>query len=319
MRSQIIILVLMAMKLADGLPKWFLADVEKSEEEVESEKHYTVQEEEASSADKWPNLKTTVSLNLSYTYATQPRTRADAKAAGYSLIAPDAACDGTTLGWAYADPDEPSFVALYDDAGYIAGVQNVLLKDHIDSNYMVPGPAYTPGTFFGQEALFTTMYFVDTAVICNGGRTEEQWMAQGTGDRLWLQNGPTPDVLVDIPLTQEEAAAQENWKEHYCFLGMGKHFIEFDYTPDQDCNSVLPVQILYDAGVITGFVFQHNGMFPGNRWEHPTSGPIGMIVDRPPTCLLNTADTIGATTMHFFLYNYPQLTLCPLCIPFIDC
>ena len=73
------------------------------------------------------------------------------------------------------------------DAGYIAGVLNVLLKDHIDSNYMVPGPAYTPGTFFGQEALFTTMYFVDTAVICNGGRTEEQWMAQGTGDRLWLQ------------------------------------------------------------------------------------------------------------------------------------
>merc|ERR1712228_662523 len=234
----------------------------------------------AASADEWPNLKTTFGLTPPYAYDTQPRTRADAEAAGYSLIAPDAACDGTTLGWAYADPDEP---------------------------------------FFGQEALFTTMYFVDTAVICNGGRTEEQWMAQGTGDRLWLQNGPTPDVLVDIPLTQEEAAAQENWKEHYCFLGMGKHFIEFDYTPDQDCNSVLPVQILYDSGVITGFVFQHNGMFPGNRWEHPTSGPIGMIVDRPPTCLLNTADTIGATTMHFFFYNYPQLTLCPLCIPFIDC
>ena len=28
---------------------------------------------------------------------------------------------------------------------------------------------------------------------------------------------------------------------------MGKHFIEFDYTPDQDCNAVLPLQIMYDA------------------------------------------------------------------------
>merc|ERR1712088_1245274 len=155
----------------------------------------------AASADEWPNLKTTFGLTPPYAYDTQPRTRADAEAAGYSLIAPDAACDGTTLGWAYADPDEPSFVALYDDAGYIAGVQNVLLKDHIDSNYMVPGPSYTPGTFFGQEALFTTMYFVDTSLIYNGG---------------------TPDDLLPIPLTQTEAAAEDRWKEHYCFLGMGK-------------------------------------------------------------------------------------------------
>jgi len=267
----------------------------------------------AATADKWPNLRTTFGLNPSGpAYEMQPRTRAEAEARGYSLIAPDAACAGATLGWSYADPDEPSFVALYDDAGYIAGVQNVIIKSEINSDYMVPGPSYTPGTFFGQEALFTTMYFVDTSLICNGGRTEDQWNEQGTGDRLWLQIGGTPDDLLPIPLTQERGAAEERWKEHYCFLGMGKHFIEFDYTPDQDCNAVLPLQIMYDQGVVNGFVFQHNGFFSGNRWEHPDEKGINMIVDRAPDCLLNTANTIGATTMHVFLYSYPWLTLCPL-------
>ena len=62
---------------------------------------------------------------------------------------------------------------------------------------------------------------------------------------------------------------------------MGDHYLQFDYTPEQvlpsqksksknlyyiiqqieqiylkACDSVLPFQILYDQGVITGFVWQ---------------------------------------------------------------
>ena len=80
--------------------------------------------------------------------------------------------------------------------------------------------------------------------------------------------------------------------DHFCFVGMGDHYLQFDYTPDQvflldyrilvcnvhafkhynpapspqflfkdkiflqACDSVLPFQILYDQGVITGFVWQ---------------------------------------------------------------
>ena len=51
-------------------------------------------------------------------------------------------------------------------------------------------PAYQLDTGLdGQPAWFTTAYFVDPAVICDGGRTAEQWEAQGTGDRLLMQVG----------------------------------------------------------------------------------------------------------------------------------
>ena len=59
-----------------------------------------------------------------------------------------------------------------------------------------------PGDFFGGVVYFTTAYFVDPAVICNGGRSQLQFQAQGTGDRLLFQTGPTPDAFLEAPLTQ---------------------------------------------------------------------------------------------------------------------
>jgi hypothetical protein len=52
-----------------------------------------------------------------------------------------------------------------------------------------------------QPAYYTTAYFVDPAVICNGGRSGADFATHGTGDRLLFQNG-TPDDLITVPLTQ---------------------------------------------------------------------------------------------------------------------
>ena len=54
------------------------------------------------------------------------------------------------------------------------------------------------------DAYFATVYFVDPAIICNGGRTEEEFAAQGTGDRLSLQGGPTSADLITVPLNESE-------------------------------------------------------------------------------------------------------------------
>merc|ERR1712243_395998 len=99
--------------------------------------------------------------------------------------------------------------------------------------------------WYEEVAWFTTAYFVDPAIICAGGRTEEQWNSMGTGDRLLIQNG-SPDNLINIPLTKAEADEDPAWFDHLCFLGMGDHYLGFDHTPEQDCDTVLPVQILYD-------------------------------------------------------------------------
>ena len=42
-----------------------------------------------------------------------------------------------------------------------------------------------------MPAYLTTMYFVDPSIICAGGRTQEQFESQGTGDRLVIQVGGT--------------------------------------------------------------------------------------------------------------------------------
>ena len=52
---------------------------------------------------------------------------------------------------------------------------------------MVQHPAYQLASWFSAPAYLTTMYFVDPSLICAGGRTQDQFDSQGTGDRLVVQ------------------------------------------------------------------------------------------------------------------------------------
>ena len=92
-------------------------------------------------------------------------------------------------------------------------------------------PVYVRDLWMGEVAWFTTAYFVDPLVICNGGRLPINFLLEtfstlkeiqskifqelqrdtyGTGDRLLIQSG-TPDNLISIPLTQAEADMTSDW------------------------------------------------------------------------------------------------------------
>ena len=49
---------------------------------------------------------------------------------------------------------------------------------------VVQHPAYQLASWFSAPAYLTTMYFVDPTIICAGGRAQDQFDSQGTGDRL---------------------------------------------------------------------------------------------------------------------------------------
>ena len=68
-------------------------------------------------------------------------------------------------------------------------------------------PYYIASDWNGEEAYFVTAYFVDTSIICRGGRTTEEWKRDGTGSRLAFQNGPTNRDLMEIPLKKNEMCA----------------------------------------------------------------------------------------------------------------
>jgi len=259
-----------------------------------------------SASQNWPALKITFGA-----FNDQPRTASEAEALGWVLMS---SCEGKFLGQRYADPSEFSEVLIYDVAGYIAGVQSVLPTKYLDTNIVNPfaNPSYQLDDWLGEEAYFTTAYFVDPEIICNGGRDSSMWESQGTGDRLLLQNGPTPDDLLSVPLTQDEADAEGFWKHHLCIMGMGIHYLTFDYTPDQDCDTVMPFQVLYDQGRLNGFAWMHEATLPGDKWEYPDAWAVGATVDSPPTCVEDVLNSVGLSTMHHYFYSSPWDTLCPL-------
>jgi hypothetical protein len=108
------------------------------------------------------------------------------------------------------DIADKDIMIITDGNGYIAGEQSVVMKVHTEDNKYFDfdsSPYYILDNFFGEEAYLATAYFVDPEIICNGGRTEEEFALQGTGNRLSFQNGPTASDLEEIPLTQAEMDA----------------------------------------------------------------------------------------------------------------
>jgi len=258
------------------------------------------------SKQKWPALKTTFKK-----YNDQPRTSSEAKAAGWKLLS---SCEGKFLGHRYANPADSSIVLIYDKAGYIAGTQSVVPLEQVRSSGLdyYNKPAYQLDRLLDQkEAYFTTLYFVDPDLICAGGRSQEDWESQGTGDRLVMQVGDTPDKLQNIPITSKKADMEVGvWYRHLCFPGMGEHYSQFNYKANQDCSSILPLQILFSKGVINGFMWGHTVDLPGDQWEHPDTETLTKIIDRPPSCLEEIVVNPGLSTMHHYFHNDPQLTSC---------
>ena len=94
-----------------------------------------------------------------------------------------------------------------DGNGYIAGMQSVVMKEYTKNNEnydFTNNPFYILDDWNGEAAYFATAYFVDTSIICNGGRTEEEFQSEGTGNRLSFQNGPYNTNLMEAPTTEDE-------------------------------------------------------------------------------------------------------------------
>ena len=53
-------------------------------------------------------------------------------------------------------------------------------------------------------AYTTTIYFVETAFICEGGRDQEDFDYSGTGDSLWVKKKGRKDQLYQVPLTEDK-------------------------------------------------------------------------------------------------------------------
>jgi len=259
----------------------------------------------------WPHMVTTFGAipGVGNWFNAQPRTLTELTDEGWVQISSCADNNPNFPGDRFVrSVDDKDMVVLLDGNGFIAGIQSVVMKEYaMDDVYdFTNNPYYVLGDWNGEEAYFVTAYFVDTAIICNGGRTEEEFQSEGTGNRLSFQNGPTNVDLQEIPLTKDEMLGNDEWYEHFCFVNMGEHFFPFPPAAgdDYDCNDVAPFQAVYWRGVLNGFIFNHFADIPSDRYEHPPTSAISLIANEPPKCMLDLADQGMVVTMHVWVGDY---------------
>ena len=111
---------------------------------------------------------------------------------------------------------------MLDGNGFIAGMQSVLMKEYtLNETFNFDNdPYYVLGDWNGEEAYFITAYFVDPAIICNGGRTEEEFENEGTGNMFAFQYGPTSMDLQMIPMTKDEMLSNVSGTVEFELLGI---------------------------------------------------------------------------------------------------
>ena len=107
-----------------------------------------------------------------------------------------------------APPGEnPEMVFIFDVNGFIAGMHSVVAKKFVISDVFNFDASkwYRSDNILGEDAFVTTAYFVDPAIICQGGRSQGDFDMEGTGNRVWFQNGATTADVQNTPLTIDEA------------------------------------------------------------------------------------------------------------------
>jgi charged multivesicular body protein 7 len=232
-----------------------------------------------------------------------PRTTIDTP--GASFVFKDDFCGDDTRfrGVRYWYKSDPATILLFDKAGYIAGIQTQVPK-----NLYTPSPQNNGHPFVDDGDYWTlTAYFVDPNIICTTGRTADQYVSQGTGDRLVIQNGT--NALTDgfvVPLVQTDADSTK-WTKGHCFWTMGLHYW-YNVRKDMSCDEFFPFFILYNNGKLNAFGFAVNGPLTSKRYEHPTASISGQFIDPVPDCFFSDTTYNTLSTMHVYMNDSPRST-----------
>ncbi|KFM82414.1 hypothetical protein X975_23666, partial [Stegodyphus mimosarum] len=157
-----------------------------------------------------------------------------------------------------------------------------------------------------------TAYFVDPTIICNSGRTREQYLDQGTGTGLYFQNGTDPiNDSVEIPLYEKDMEGTR-WVKGGCFRTMGVHYW-YDTHENMTCSKFFPITAIYNRGKLTNFAFASFGNYEfSKRFEHPPSSTFNLFLPTPvPKCLYDEYEISGGfSTMHVYFTIRPWNLFC---------
>lgn len=248
-----------------------------------------------------------------------PRTAEDAEAKGYKKL--PGPCTGQNLGYRYMKPREYATILLFDENGYIAGLQTAFPMSKVKKYFQDDEELGTIGPFdnipmfmqdkIGKEKVYTlTAYLVDPGSICWSGRTKDEFDIQGTGTGLFFQNGTNPiKDSIHIPMYQKELS-HTRWVRGKCFATIGTHYF-YNVRDEMDCTSFFPGFLVYNRGKLTGFGWIVTGNYEfSERFEHPMKDTLSSFMSPMPTCIRDSTRDPGITSMHVYMNTKAWNVLC---------
>ncbi|GIY14903.1 uncharacterized protein CEXT_668301 [Caerostris extrusa] len=249
----------------------------------------------------WQNIRVTWGLNLfsSRVFAKLPKTESKARSEGFVRLAGE--CNGGKfLGHRYMKGLDTAAVLIYDVNGYFAGIQHGIPKNDVEKVNTTfsfeKSSAYQLDKVLGDEEIyFLTTYLVDPNIICNGGRTKDQYEEQGIGTGLHVQNGTNPiRDSVEVPLYEKDMEGT-HWVKGGCFRTMGVHYW-YGAHENMSCSDFFPLTAIYNRGKLTSFAFASFGNYEfSRRFEHPSSTALTMktALTPVPKCLYDESTDQG--------------------------
>jgi len=244
-----------------------------------------------------------------------PRTAEAAERKGYKKL--PGPCTSQNLGYRYMKPREYGTILVFDENGYIAGLQtafpyNKVKKYAIDEETtpMDLSPLFMQDKI-GKEKVYTlTAYFVDPGSICWSGRTQDEFERQGTGTALYFQNGTNPiKNSIAVPIYQKDLG-RTRWTKGKCFATIGTHYF-YNVRENMDCNDFFPGFTVYNRGKLTGFGWLVKGRYEfSDRFEHPMKDTLNSFMDPLPFCIADSTRDPGITSMHVYMNTKAWNVLC---------
>lgn len=206
--------------------------------------------------------------------------------------------------------------ALYDTAGFVAGIMIALPIYELDSPVIKPEKIFVkwvPPPMVGSPSIeywTATQYYVSEESLKAGAgpQVENGYTLQDGG--VWV-----PDLdgrLMRIPSTEAELNSTA-FKKQNCFPNMGTHYY-YNMTKNLKCDNLLPWFALTTEGELVGTGFQIIGKLVRQKtqeWiERQFTGAIGSIIPSAPQCLLDMEKKFDVLSIHIYYVDNPWHIVC---------
>ncbi|KAL4716666.1 hypothetical protein ACJJTC_004785 [Scirpophaga incertulas] len=216
--------------------------------------------------------------------------------------------------------------AMYDETGYIAGLQFALPTDEYTSTSgmdmnTLGYTLWTPPVTSGSVRSYWTaqQYYVDEEFL---EKSVEERLAERNpkktiqGDYVWVTSFGGNRMAIPTDGNAIADSAKTFFTKQSCFIMMGRHYF-YNMTTLTPCDSehILPWFALVHSGELIGVGFLTIGQLPSNNlprdyFERNTRKNVELIIKNGPECIFDLVDREGIVTVHTYFVDHPWLIDC---------